>query len=194
MLLNPYRFGSASINSGWNPADAASGLLFSNNNKTVNGNSQAWHSVRAVDGRSSGLLYYEIATGASYVSADNAEQAFGIVDSTTPLTGDPLFGGIGGKNVVARLNNQYSVDGVYQGTSGGNSPGGANVYGFAIDFSTRTATFYLNGAQRLSRQWGTGATLMYPFFSGGPTTDAATLRLTAAEFTQAIPATYSAWS
>lgn len=184
--------GVAAVNLGWNPADAAAGLLITNSNKTINGNGLSWHSARAVQGRTTGKYYWEISLNA--LSSEAANFGIGICDTAMALIGDPVFNGLAGRHVFTRMNSQWGNEAGYQGDGGYNLSDGVHVLGMAADLNGCLLHLYEDGAVVNVLGWSAGSTTMYPVFSGGPRDSSMDIRTVLSEFTYAPPAGYAPWT
>ena len=188
---------------GWNSADMAAGLSLSNSSHTVQQNTgnlgTGWIGVRAVTSRSAGLLYFEL------VGLETSNDEYiGIADASYVLASgnQPIFGGAAGHWAFIRESNgQVGNDTVGYAGFAGTPPTGTNVWGFAVNFTTRTVSIFLNGTYVFATTWGAGAAAMFPcvvylqsLLTAPDSTDSKmTLRTAASEFTYAIPTGYSAW-
>lgn len=190
---------AAPVSGTWNPADISPLLVLSNGNKSVAkaAITSTFGSVRGTVARNSGKLYFEVATSASFNAGSSAAFWAGVADTTAAMTDRPVFGSIGGHYAAKRGNGQYGNQGGFVGNSDSFAGDGVRTMGIAVDFVTRTVTFYMDGAGAVSTSYSAGGGDMFPLGSvedgaaaTGMTLD---LKLTASEFLQSIPATYSEW-
>lgn len=182
---------------GWNPADALSGhFAFANSNRTASSIDSSTGSVRAVNGRSTGLFYFEclVTIGGS----SNSAPWGGLGSGTMNLTGRPGFDFTGDQFIGYRCNGQRTNDGGFSGAGGGSitaTNGVTGVLGFNCDLGSRSVDCYLDGSFAGTITYSSGAAAMYPFctiegaFAGG----SIALRTLTSEFTQTPLGGYSPW-
>lgn len=138
----PSQFTVVMTYTNWNPSDKSSNLSLTNGNLTAALSSSASAGVRAVIGRTSGKLYFEITITGTIATAGT-----GLSTISAPLTGNP--------NVYTQLvDGGVWRSGAYQGysVSGGSSFVSGDILGIAVDLGALRVWFRRNNGV-----WNAGA-------------------------------------
>lgn len=184
----------------WNPDDKSPRITLTNANKSAgnDGLGSGDASVRGLAGRSSGKLYFEVATSSGYGGGVVTDNYVGVADSSMSLTAQPLFGAGGGHYSAFRLVGQYGNQSGYEGVGSVTFVGlsGINTVGVCVTFATRTVDFYVNGVISASTTYSAGGGDMYPL--GSQTSGSAgectlDIKTQAGDFLESIPAGATAW-
>lgn len=186
----------------WNPADIGTSLVLSNGNNSVTrtaSGTPAYCSVRGIKANSSGKLYFEITTDASYTAGLDTTVFVGVANASMDLNTSPQAGA-GGVYDMARGQRDVFNESGYSGVTLAVpflNQGGAHTVGIAVDFSTRVVAFYLDGSSIGNVTCSAGFGTLMPcctLENGFTTTSVMTLLTHTSEFTQTPPAGYSPWS
>lgn len=167
----------------FNPKDAGSGIVTSNNNLTFNVASSNF-GVRSNTSKSSGKWYAEFRIlGGIY-------NELGVAKSTASLATSPDSAG------ALLAYTYYQSGGYYYGTNVGTGTGASyttgDVVGIALDLTTGTVTSYKNGVAQ--DVMGTGLTGSWYLIAGAWSASGnATLNTGATNFAYTPPTGYSAW-
>lgn len=178
----------------WDPATKNADIALSGtDNSVMTGTVSGWKSVRGILGNSSGLLYFELVT-----AAPAEVQMAGFSDATPNLNG---YGGSDahGWTTYSGSGNKYhsAVNSACLPVWGASA---GNVVQIAINFSTGSVWFGLNGTWVGDPVAGTGAAYtgltgtLYPCGSSNTVGASLQLNVLASEFAYTPPSGYSAWA